>query len=65
LSLVEALHQKWLFLKSQLSLEQWVRKYFHPEENQAFMIKESALIYEWHGNHHLTHITGLKERMEW
>ena len=65
LSLLQALHQKWSFLYQTLTEEQWERTYFHPEDNQFFTVKQSACVYQWHGNHHLAHITGLKERKGW
>ena len=65
LSLLQALHQKWSYLYQSLTDEQWNRTYFHPEDKQHFTVAQSACMYEWHGNHHLAHITGLKERMGW
>ena len=65
LNLLSALHTKWTFLMKSISDEEWSRQYFHPEAKRAYMLKESVLIYDWHGRHHLAHITSLKNRMKW
>ena len=65
LSLIQALHQKWFYLYQHLTDEQWQRTYFHPEDNRHYTVAQSACVYEWHGNHHLAHITGLIGREGW
>ncbi len=65
LDLLDALHRRWVsFLKS-LSEEHLERTYFHPANNKQSKLSEIVSMYAWHGDHHLTHITGLKARLGW
>ncbi|MGB3463826.1 MAG: putative metal-dependent hydrolase [Cyclobacteriaceae bacterium] len=65
LHLIAALHAKWVYLMKGMTDAEWARKYFHPEADRTFMLKESLIVYDWHGKHHLAHITSLRERMGW
>lgn len=65
LDLLDALHRRWVsFLKS-LREEDLERTYFHPANNKQSKLREIISMYAWHGDHHLAHITGLKERSGW
>jgi uncharacterized damage-inducible protein DinB len=64
LLLLEVLHQKWVFILDSLIEENFQRTLRHPES--GLMTVERLLgMYAWHGNHHLAHITRLRERMNW
>ena len=39
-------------------------KFNHPERGTQ-TIDELIALYDWHGSHHLAHITGLRDRMKW
>ncbi len=65
LDLLEALHQRWTFLLRHLTEGQWQRRYHHPESGESPTLAETLGLYAWHSQHHLAHITGLKERMGW
>ena len=56
LTVITALHKKWVFLLQKLTDEQMERSFIHPEHGQAFSLKEAIGQYAWHGNHHLAHI---------
>ena len=65
LSLITALHAKWVVLLKHLS-EQELQKYFtHPETQRQVKLVVQLAMYAWHGEHHVAHITSLKERMGW
>jgi hypothetical protein len=64
LSLLEALHERWVTLLRSLSSEDFERTFRHPELGVVSLNKNVAL-YAWHGRHHVAHITGLRERMGW
>lgn len=64
LTLLEALHQRWVLLMNSLTEEQWARTFRHPEWGDVPLGKALGL-YAWHGRHHLAHVTGLRERMGW
>jgi len=64
LTLLESLHDRWVRLLRSLGPEDWKRTFRHPELGTMTLEKTLAL-YAWHGRHHVTHITGLREREGW
>ncbi|HZQ95551.1 MAG TPA: putative metal-dependent hydrolase [Candidatus Sulfotelmatobacter sp.] len=64
LTLLDALHDRWLRLLQSLTPEQWKRTFRHPELGSMTLEKTLAL-YAWHGRHHVAHITELRHRMSW
>jgi hypothetical protein len=65
LTLLHALHTRWVNLMESLTEEQWNRTFVHPESGKTFVLKTVAANYSWHGKHHLAHIEKLKERNNW
>jgi len=64
LELINALHKRWTTLLRQLDEKELNKEFLHPESGMK-KLKESISHYAWHGNHHLAHITSLKQRMNW
>lgn len=64
LNLLEALHIRWVNLLRSMKAEDFSRKLNHPESGVQTLDHVLA-IYDWHGNHHVAHITTLRERMKW
>jgi uncharacterized damage-inducible protein DinB len=64
LSLFEALHHRWVLLLRGLPAADFARTFRHPELG-VFTIDKQLALYEWHGRHHVAHITTLRERMGW
>ncbi len=64
LSLLDALHQRWVSLLRALDSADFARAFRHPELGVVTLDHQLAL-YEWHGRHHIAHITSLRERMGW
>lgn len=64
LNLLEALHIRWVNLLRSMRTEDFSRKLNHPESGLQTLDHVLAL-YDWHGNHHVAHITTLRERMKW
>jgi len=65
LTLLHALHQRWVAMIEELSEGQWERAIFHPEHKKLISLWEMLGMYAWHGKHHLAHIVGLRERKGW
>jgi uncharacterized damage-inducible protein DinB len=65
LSLLDALHTKWVAVWQLMTDEQFARCYFHPASQQSVSLDEQLGLYAWHGNHHLAHLTALRERLGW
>jgi len=64
LELINALHKRWTTLLRQLDEKELNKEFLHPESGMK-KLKESISHYVWHGNHHLAHITSLRQRMNW
>ena len=64
LNLLESLHKRWIVLLKSLNENDCKRKFNHPEAGIRTVDWLIAL-YAWHGNHHIAHITSLRERMGW
>jgi hypothetical protein len=64
LALLDSLHDRWVRLLRSMTAEDFDRKLEHPEHgmlNLAWMLR----LYEWHGRHHVAHITSLRQRKGW
>jgi hypothetical protein len=64
LLLLEHLHERWVLLLRSLKPADWARKFRHPELG-AMTLDQNLALYEWHGRHHVAHITSLRERHRW
>jgi hypothetical protein len=64
-TLLHALHTRWVNMLDRLSEEQWARTFTHPANNKTANLKVATANYSWHGKHHLAHIENLKERNNW
>jgi hypothetical protein len=64
LRLLEALHERWALCLRALPAEVFARELRHPDVG---MMSVDVVLqnYEWHGRHHVAHITRLRERMGW
>jgi DinB superfamily len=64
LSLLDALHARWVRLLRSLQPDDWKRTFRHSELGVVSLEKNLAL-YSWHGRHHVAHVTSLRERNGW
>ncbi len=64
LNLLESLHARWAVLLRSMKVEDFQRAFIHPESG-PHAVDWLLSLYSWHGNHHLAHITSLRERMRW
>ncbi|MGC1105703.1 MAG: bacillithiol transferase BstA [Candidatus Acidiferrales bacterium] len=64
LTLMDALHERWLNLLRGMSPADFSRKMKHPERG-AMSLDDTLGLYAWHGRHHVAHITGLRQRKGW
>lgn len=65
LSLIDALHRRWVVLLRSLGRDELAREFFHPEHDAHFRVDTNVLMYAWHGEHHVAHVTSLREREGW
>jgi hypothetical protein len=64
LALLEGLHRRWAVLLRSLTARDWQKTFRHPERG-LMRLDVNACLYAWHSQHHLAHITGLRERNGW
>ena len=64
LTLLDSLHDRWVRLLRSLTPDEWKRTFRHPELG-AITLEKTLALYAWHGRHHATHITSLRERNGW
>jgi hypothetical protein len=55
LSLLEALHRRWVLFLKNLSDAEYARTFKHPDWGTV-AIDEAVALYEWHCRHHLAHV---------
>jgi hypothetical protein len=66
LTLLESVHARWVALCHALKPADWACTFIHPEYPEGpRTIDWLVQIYAWHSNHHLAHITSLKDREGW
>lgn len=65
LELLRNLHIRWVILLRSLTPGQLKRTFYHPEYKREIPLDELMCLYAWHSEHHLAHITKLKEKMGW
>jgi len=64
LTLLEALHGRWVALLRAMTPRDFGRTIKHPELSTPSLDSMLAL-YAWHGRHHTAHVTALRQRMGW
>ena len=64
LSLLEAVHHRWVILLKSMGDGDFARPLIHPE-NGPMTLDALLSMYAWHGRHHTAHITGLRQRQGW
>ncbi len=65
LTLLHALHARWVEVIRGIKGDEWNRTVFHPEQKKEITLWHLFGMYAWHGKHHVAHITALRERMKW
>jgi uncharacterized damage-inducible protein DinB len=65
LTLLDALHARWVILLRSFDEEDFLRTLRHPEHGRTFTLDEMLALYAWHGRHHVAHITTLSRREGW
>jgi DinB superfamily len=65
LTLLHALHKRWISVLQHIKQEEWERTIVHPASNKQMTLWFLLGMYAWHSRHHLAHIITLKENMGW
>ena len=62
LTILYAVHRRWLVFLESFTSEDWNKTVIHPEHNKTFTLWELLGMYAWHSKHHSAHIRNLRER---
>ncbi len=65
ITLLHALHIRWVAAIKDLTQDQWNRNVFHPASKREMTLWFLLGLYAWHSNHHLAHITTLIVNNKW
>lgn len=65
LTLLFALHTRWVEVLKHISKAEWEKTVYHPEQKKEITLWNLLGLYSWHGRHHTMHITNLRERDNW
>ena len=65
LTLLHALHARWVEILRNISDEEWNRTVFHPEAKKEMTLWYLLGTYAWHSKHHTKHISVLRENKGW
>jgi uncharacterized damage-inducible protein DinB len=64
LTLLDALHERWVALLEVMTAADFARPLVHPDMGPLtldFLLQ----LYAWHGRHHASHVTALRARRNW
>lgn len=64
LKIIDALHERWFLLLRSMDEKDFYRKLIHPEHG-FIDLRYLVALYEWHGKHHVAHITNLRKQRGW
>lgn len=65
LTILHALHTRWMEVLRDIKEDEWNRTVVHPEHGKQLTLWFLLGMYAWHGRHHTAHVTSLRERMKW
>ncbi len=64
-SLIEALHARWVILLKSLTVDDLKKTYQHPEYQKVFPLSYAMGLYAWHGKHHYTQMYRYASNQGW
>lgn len=65
LTLLHALHTRWVEVLKAIKTEEWERTVVHPQHGRQMTLWYLLGMYAWHSRHHTAHVTSLRERERW
>lgn len=64
LVILDQLHHRWDTLMRAMQESDWARTFNHPE-NGTRRLEQVLALYDWHGRHHVAHVTELRKQKGW
>lgn len=65
ITMLYAMHARWVEVLKNIKPDEWQRTVFHPHHKKEMTLWHLLGMYSWHGRHHTAHVTALRERMNW
>ena len=65
LSLLKALHARWVYFLKEMTDDDFKRQLQHPDWTSKLSLDKMCALYSWHSLHHTAHITELRKRKDW
>ena len=65
LTILHAMHARWMEVLKAITTEEWNRTVYHPEHKKNITLWDLLGMYAWHSRHHTAHVTALRKRMKW
>ncbi|MBS1742895.1 MAG: putative metal-dependent hydrolase [Bacteroidetes bacterium] len=65
ITLLYAVHTRWVEIIKHIKTEEWNRRIFHPQHKKEMTLWYLLGLYAWHSRHHVAHITSLRRRKDW
>ena len=65
LTLLDALHKRWVVMLRAMTPAEFGRTISHPEWAGPMSLDQVLALYAWHGRHHTAHVTALRKREGW
>ncbi len=65
MALLKALHSRWSHVLQNITGDEWLRTFNHPENKRTYTLQFVLGLYAWHSQHHTAHVTHLRKRMGW
>ncbi len=62
--IVTAIHERWVQCLRGCGGAEFARRLMHPD-NGPMTLDDLVSVYEWHGRHHVAHVTALRAKMGW
>jgi len=56
IQILKGLHARWSILLESMSEADFMRTFYHPEQQKSINLFNAMCLYAWHGNHHLAHV---------
>ena len=61
LTLLDALHGRWVYLLRSLTPEEFGRSFYHPETKDVVPLERALAYYVWHARHHTAQIAWVRK----
>lgn len=65
LKIIDGIHQRFVNVLQNMTVEDFQRHIFHPEMNKKITLEKMLALYGWHSDHHYTHLKNLKKSSGW